>query len=94
MVGGTIASVLAASTATSRPEPASALGTAVARRPASKRSPVFLCNDAVSYLQNPSKQSEVWLVGTAHISNSSAEVSGADGLVRCFGAGVVDFLID
>ncbi|CAM9196609.1 unnamed protein product [Scytosiphon promiscuus] len=67
-VGGALASIAVLG----RPPEASAAGTAVARRPTKKRSPAFLCDDAVSYLYNPTKKSEIWLVGTAHISNSSA----------------------
>ncbi|CAM9355535.1 unnamed protein product [Ectocarpus sp. 8 AP-2014] len=72
-IGGTLASLASASALTASPQQAAAAaGTAVGRRPGAKRSPTFLCDDAVSYLYNPTKQSEVWLVGTAHISNSSA----------------------
>ncbi|CAN0251340.1 unnamed protein product [Pylaiella littoralis] len=71
-VGGVLGTLGTASTLTTSPERASAIGTAVARRTAQKRSPAFLCDDAVSYLYNPVIKSEVWLVGTAHISNSSA----------------------
>ncbi|CBJ28478.1 conserved unknown protein [Ectocarpus siliculosus] len=76
-IGGALASLASASALTASPQQAAAAaaaaaGTAVGRRPGAKRSPTFLCDDAVSYLYNPTKQSEVWLVGTAHISNSSA----------------------
>lgn len=33
-----------------------------------------LCDDAVSHLRNSATQSDIWLVGTAHISDSSAQV--------------------
>eukprot|EP00752_Nemacystus_decipiens_P002178 g2073.t1 len=72
-VGGAIASLGVAATFAASPEQASAAATAVAaRRTGSKRSPAFLCDDAVAYLYNPTKKSEIWIVGTAHISNSSA----------------------
>eukprot|EP00903_Cladosiphon_okamuranus_P013442 g12520.t1 len=76
-VGGAIASLGVAATLTGSPDQASAAAatasaSGVARRPGNKRSPVFLCDDAVSYLYNPTKNSEIWIVGTAHISNSSA----------------------
>ncbi|CAM9537974.1 unnamed protein product, partial [Hapterophycus canaliculatus] len=67
-VGGALASIAVLG----RPPEASAAGMAVASRPAKKRSPAFLCDGAVSYLYNPTIKSEIWLVGTAHISNSSA----------------------
>lgn len=83
VVGGALASLATASAiGSSVPSPASAVGSSIARRPASKRAPPFLCDDAVSYLQNPTKQSEVWIVGTAHISNSSAQVMGAADLLQ------------
>ncbi|CAM9364573.1 unnamed protein product [Ectocarpus sp. 12 AP-2014] len=74
-IGGALASLASASALTASPQQAAAAaaaGTSVGRRTGAKRSPTFLCDDAVSYLYNPTKQSEVWLVGTAHISNSSA----------------------
>lgn len=77
-----MASLGVAATFTANPEPASAAATATARRPGNKRSPAFLCDDAVSYLYNPTKKSEIWIVGTAHISNSSATVRA--GLIGVF----------
>lgn len=74
-LGAGVAGIAAASSGLLAPSAAEAVASpAVQRRPPSKRKRAFLCDETVSYLQNPSKQSEVWLVGTAHISNSSAQV--------------------
>ncbi|CAM9490292.1 unnamed protein product [Ascophyllum nodosum] len=79
-VGAALASATASSATLDFPREDNASAAAspsVPRRPSSKRSPKPLCDDAVSYLRNPTKQSEVWIVGTAHISNSSAELVGS-----------------
>lgn len=34
-----------------------------------------LCNDAISHLRDPVSGKEIYLIGTAHISNASAQVS-------------------
>lgn len=73
----TLATATAATAATPPATAASATPTATTaleRRTAANRSPAFLCDDAVAYLENPTLKSQIWIVGTAHISNSSAQV--------------------
>lgn len=79
-VGASLATLATATAATAATPPATAASatptasTAVERRTAANRSPAFLCDDAVAYLENPTLKSQIWIVGTAHISNSSAQV--------------------
>lgn len=73
----TLATATAATAATPPATAASATPTATTaleRRTAANRSPAFLCDDAVAYLENPTLKSQIWIVGTAHISNSSAQL--------------------
>ena len=47
---------------------------AVATPPAPTVQQASLCDDAISHLRDPATGKEIYLIGTAHISNASAQV--------------------